>query len=297
MLTQRGKTYACLFLVCASWGSCYLFIELALRSFPPYALTSMRIGLAGVILYALLWLRGARQVPTLSDLRRAFVMGFFMSFLSAGLMTVGQKYVPSGTVAIIMGSTPLWMVIAAWLLLHESPPSRRQCLGLLLGTASVILLGIRQGSLGMGSAFGMVCLALNIAGWVGGSLYAKLHAHDTQLTVHQTSALMLMAGGLELCLTSLVLGEQVNFCSLPALAWISLLILIFFGGITAYSCYFWLLEHTSTAVAISYDYVNPAIGMLLGRLVTNEPLDALKVGICFSIIAALYLVVTGGRKI
>ena len=89
----------CLLLVSASWGSCYLFIELALRSFPPFLLTATRLGCAGLILFAGLWFLGHRAVPTRRDLKFAFTTAFFMSVLSAGLMTVGQQYVPSGTVA------------------------------------------------------------------------------------------------------------------------------------------------------------------------------------------------------
>ena len=287
----------CLFLVSASWGSCYLFIELALRSFPPFLLTATRLGCAGLILFAGLWLLGHRAVPTLRDLKFAGTTAFFMSVLSAGLMTVGQQYVPSGTVAMVMGSIPLWMVLAGWIFLKENKPTRRQTVGLLIGTASVIILGIRQGSLGMGSAFGMMCLACNMAGWVGGSLYAKAHAHDTKLTVLQSTALMLMAGGTELLLISLLMGERLDVEAVPMLGWASVLVLIFFGSITAYTYYFWLLEHTSTAVAISYDYVNPVVGMVLGYLVTGEPIDAVKAGICGAIILALYFVITGSRRL
>ena len=293
----KTKTLLCLSLVCASWGSCYLFIELALRSFPPFMLTSMRLLAAGALLFPLLRLFGHRELPTLADVKCAAVNAFFMSVLSAGLMTVGQQYVPSGTVAIVMGSVPLWMVIAGWLFLKEEKPSPRQGLGLLIGMLSVMLLGWRQGSLGMGSAFGMLCLALSIAGWVTGSLYAKAHTHDTRLSVFQSTALMLMAGGLELLVISTFMGERLDLSTVPAFSWLAVGILVVFGGITAYTCYFWLLEHTSTAVAISYDYVNPAIGMLLGWLVTGESIDAVKVGICGTIALALYFVITGNRRI
>ena len=114
----------CLFLVSASWGSCYLFIELALRSFPPFLLTATRLGCAGLILFAGLWLLGHRAVPTLRDLKFAGTTAFFMSVLSAGLMTVGQQYVPSGTVAMVMGSIPLWMVLAGWIFLKENKLAR-----------------------------------------------------------------------------------------------------------------------------------------------------------------------------
>ncbi len=296
-LHYRAKVLFCLFCVCLSWGSCYLFIELALRSFPPFLLTSIRLGLAGLILYPLLWLMGHRTRPALADIRRAFITSFFMSVLSAGLMTVGQQHVPSGTVAITMGSVPLWMVLAGWLFLKESSPTPRQWLGLLLGTCSVVLLGIRQGSVGMGSAFGMMCIAMNIGGWVAGSIYTKKHSHDTSLSALQTTAVMLIAGGIELLLCSLLLGERLDIQAVPPFGWFSVFVLIVFGGIVAYTCYFWLLEHTSTALAISYDYVNPAIGMVLGWLVTGESIDAIKVAICASIALALFCVVTGNRRV
>ena len=287
----------CLFLVCASWGTCYLFIELALRSIPPFLLTATRIGCAGLIMFPALWLLGQREKPTLQDVKFAFCSSFFMSVLSAGLMTVGQQYIPSGTVAMIMGSVPLWMVIAGWLFLKEKKPSAKQAFGLVLGTGCVIFLGYRQGSVGMGSAFGMLCLALNITGWVAGSLFAKAHAHSTRLSVLQSTSLMLIAGGIELLIISVLLGEKLDVQAVPMLGWVSVVVLIFFGGITAYTCYFWLLEHTSTAIAISYDYVNPVVGMILGYLVTGEPIDSIKIGICFGIILALYFVVTGNRRI
>jgi drug/metabolite transporter (DMT)-like permease len=93
------------------------------------------------------------------------------------------------------------------------------------------------------------------------------------------------------------MGESLDVQAVPMLGWVSVLVLIFFGGVTAYTCYFWLLENTSTAIAISYDYVNPVVGMVLGYLVTGEPIDSIKIGICFGIILALYFVITGNRRI
>jgi len=253
--------------------------------------------MAGLLLYLLLWIMGHRKYPVLADIRRAFITAFFMSVLSAGLMTVGQQYVPSGTVAITMGSVPLWMVLAGWLFLKESPPSVRQRVGLLLGTCSVVLLGIRQGSIGMGSAFGMMCIAMSIGGWVAGSIYSKKHTHDTNLLSLQSTALMLIAGGVELLLCSLLMGEHLDIQTVSLFGWCSVFVLIIFGGIVAYTCYFWLLEHTSTALAVSFDYVNPAIGMILGWLVTGESIDVVKISICILIAIALFCVITGNRKV
>jgi len=292
---HRVKVALCLFLVSASWGSCYLFIELALRSFPTFFLTGARLGLAGCLLFVILWLLGNRKMPTCGDLKRAFIVSFFMVYIGAGTMTIGQNYVPSGIVAMTMGSTPLWMVIAGWIFLKERRPTLQQTFGLLLGTGSVLLLGFRQGSTDGASAFGMLCLAMSIAGWVAGSLYSKAHEHDTELSLLQTTSLMLLCGALQCLVTSVVLQEEFCFAEVTMLSWFSLAALVLLGGITAYSSYFWLLSHTSTAVAISYDYVNPVVGILLGWIVTGEPIDSVKIAICFSIITALFFVIAERR--
>ena len=60
----------------------------------------------------------------------------------------------------------------------------------------------------------------------------------------------------------------------------ALLYLVIFGAIIAYTCYFWLLLHTRTVVAISYEYVNPVIGVFLGWLLAGEQVDGVIVTAC-----------------
>ncbi|MCQ2445087.1 MAG: EamA family transporter, partial [Mailhella sp.] len=175
-------------------------------------------------------------------------------------------------------------------------PSGMQCAGLLLGSAGAMTLGVQQGSVGAGSAFGMVCIALNIAGWVAGSFVSKRTAGRSRLTVMQSTALMLMTGGLQLLAVSLMLGERCDWPAVTAEGWTSLCVLIMFGGITAYACYFWLLANTGTAVAISYDYASPIVGMLLSHFVTGEEIGLLKAGTCAVILTALTLVVCGEKR-
>ena len=42
------------------------------------------------------------------------------------------------------------------------------------------------------------------------------------------------------------------------------------GTLVAYSCYIWLLTHVSIALAVSYEYVVPVVGIILGWYVGGE---------------------------
>ena len=65
---------ACLAATWFIWGSTYLAIKLALRSFPPFLQNGTRFLLAGSIL--LLWARWRGQaMPTLGQWRNALVVG------------------------------------------------------------------------------------------------------------------------------------------------------------------------------------------------------------------------------
>ena len=53
------RAYAALASVCFFWGTTYLGIRMALESFPPLMLVSLRFSVSGAILLAAAFLRGA----------------------------------------------------------------------------------------------------------------------------------------------------------------------------------------------------------------------------------------------
>ncbi|MFQ8888762.1 MAG: EamA family transporter [Bilophila wadsworthia] len=72
----------------------------------------------------------------------------------------------------------------------------------------------------------------------------------------------------------------------------ALLYLVIFGAIIAYTCYFWLLLHTRTVVAISYEYVNPVIGVFLGWLLAGEQVDGVIVTACCLTVLSVFFIVS-----
>ena len=76
---------------------------------------------------------------------------------------------------------------------------------------------------------------------------------------------------------------------------LGLLFLIFFGSLTAFSAYAWLLKHFEPTLVATHTYVNPIVAVLLGWALAGEKLTAsilLSMGLA---ILAISLVNRGSR--
>ena len=298
MLTTRQKHIAqvlgCLTLVYISWGSCFISIKFAIESFPPFMMCGLRMMLAGVLLYLWSWARGERNLPTRKDLSQSFILAFFMVFMASGFLAKGQESISSGTAAMILGAVPIWMVLGGWLFCGDPRPSLVQFFGLGTGFAGLILLSVNQTASGTDSGWGILLVLCAAFGWVTGSFLSKKQASETQLSVIQTSGLLMFIGGLQSLVGAAVLGEFSTFSmdSVTPLSAGALLYLVIFGAIIAYTCYFWLLLHTRTVVAISYEYVNPVIGVFLGWLLAGEQVDGVIVTACCLTVLSVFFIVS-----
>ena len=288
-------TIACLVLVYMSWGSCYISVKFALESFPPFLLCGIRMSLAGGILYLATWLYGERTRPTFADCRQCFILAFFMVLISSGFLCKGQETLPSGVAGMFAGMVPIWMVIGGWLFLHEPRPRKLQYIGLAGGTFGILLLSLNQGMSGLTSWWGPVFLLLGTLGWVTGSFYSKVHAGETKLSVMRVSALLMFIGGLQSLLAAAALGERVVPAAVTPESWFALAALVLFSGIVAYTSYFWLLMNTRTEVAVSFEYVNPVIGVFLGWLIGGERISMVVFTACICIVGSVFFVVAGHR--
>src|SRR5690349_15394540 len=95
------------------WGSTFLAIKFAVETLPPLLMAAGRFLVAGLILYTLLRLKGV-AAPTWRQWRSGAVTGALLLLFGNGMVTWGQQTVPSGRAALLIATTPLWMVILSW---------------------------------------------------------------------------------------------------------------------------------------------------------------------------------------
>lgn len=269
------------------WGSTYLAIRYAIESIPPLLMLGARFGVAGGAMYIGLMIRGAAR-PTLRQWQSATILGGLMLCVGTGSLAWAEQYIPSGVVALLVTSVPLWIVLLDWLWKGGRRPRASVFAGFLLGFAGVALL-MGPASLDGGGVLEILAAGMVLIGSLSWST-ASVHARDADLPKDPflATAMQMFSGGVLLTLAGLISGEgRALDPSLITLAsFFGWSYLVVFGSFIAFSAYVWLLRNAPPAAVSTYAFVNPIVAVILGWMFLGEPLNG-RIG------GAVLLLVTG----
>jgi drug/metabolite transporter (DMT)-like permease len=277
------------------WGSTYLAIRFAIETLPPALMVGTRFLAAGGIMYIWLRLRGA-EAPKAIHWRSAVILGILMPVFGTGVVVWAEKRVPSGTAALLVAVEPLWIVLLQWLRPDGKRPKAAVIGGVALGLAGLYLLVDTGSEKSHGSLFAQGVLLLAALSWAVGSLYSR-SAPQAKAKFLGTAMEMLVAGVVLISL-GLVTGEASHFSfgAPSAKSWLSLLYLIMFGSIIAYTAYVWLLRTVTPTLVSTYAFVNPVVAVFLGWAFASEPLNARMIAAAAIIVGAVALITMGGKE-
>ncbi|MBA2453627.1 MAG: EamA family transporter [Chloroflexia bacterium] len=271
--SHRGRVLAAFFAIYFIWGSTFLAVSFAIDTLPPLMMASVRFLIAGGLLYAWARRRGAAR-PMPVNWTSAVVVGGALILLGTGGAVWAQQRVPSGIIAMLATTVPLWIVLLDWLRPGGSRPTGRIVIGLAAGFAGIgILTGpaAMPGGVNIDRVGALVMLLASFA-WAAGSLYAR-KARMSSCPLLST-AMQLLTGGALLMVAGLGMGEWRRFdITQVSMASIWALIFLTFGSLVAYTAYTWLMTVESPARISTYAYVNPVVAVLLGWMFAGELLD------------------------
>src|SRR5579862_6842326 len=125
--------------ICVIWGTTYLAIKIALDTVPPFTMGGLRYAFAGTALAVILRALGHRLPPP-SHWRRLSIISFFMLLLGNGGVVWGEQYVPSGLTAVLIATSPFWMVSVDAMVRKGQQLHARQWAGLVIGFLGIVLL-------------------------------------------------------------------------------------------------------------------------------------------------------------
>lgn len=283
------------FLIYVVWGSTYFFIGVALRDFPPFLLGALRFTIAGIILLGICHLRG-EQVFRRSLVMRSAVSGIILLFIDMAVVMLAQRYVTSSFVAIIASSTALWILLLDVPMWKSNFRSFFTIAGGIMGFSGVAMLYMEQlGSEGLlpHSERGFLLLVFGCISWASGTLYAKYRSsREEKVNAFAGSAWqMLFAGGM-FWICSLFNKDlmDVSLSGVSTASWLSLVYLILFGSLLAYSAYVWLLKVRPATEVGTHAYVNPLIAVLLGVFIGNEKVTLVQISGLLLILLGVMLI-------
>ena len=120
--------------IALTWGSSFLFIEIALESFEPALITFLRIvfGTSTIV-----WLRKARAPVERKDWPAVVVVGLLWMSIPFLLFPIAQQWIESSLAGMINGAVPLFAALVATIA-SRRPPGAAQAAGLVVGFGGVI---------------------------------------------------------------------------------------------------------------------------------------------------------------
>lgn len=291
---NRLKIIIAYFLIYVVWGSTYYIIGLALKGFPTFLLGAVRFSTAGILLLFYAVWKG-EIIFKKKLLKSSAISGIILLFFDMIAVMIAQRYINSSLTAIIAASTTIWIMLLDIPMWKKSFSNIFSVTGVAMGFFGVSLLYIEQLNTANSSntATGIIILVFGCISWAFGTLYTKYYSSEKQMPDHFAGSAwqMLFAGGM-FWIFSFLLGEvnQFNIFHVSFRAWLSLIYLIIFGSLLAYSAYIWLLKVRPAAEVATHGYVNPFVAVFIGSVFGNEQLTLTQlIGLCIIIISTVLM--------
>jgi drug/metabolite transporter (DMT)-like permease len=294
---MKTKIWIALVALYIVWGSTYLAIRFSVETIPPFLHAALRFLISGAVLF--IWRRMAGDpAPTLSNWKSTAIVGAALLLGGNGFVAWAEQTIPSGIAALMISTSPFWLVLFESMRSGGAKPTWQSILGLIIGFGGVfILIGPAEIMGGEGSfdTFGIILLLFAPFFWSLGSIYAR--GADMPKSTLLGTGMEMLAGAVALFIVSLARGELNGFSvgDVSMRSWLGLAYLITFGSLVGFVSYGYLLHNAPISLTSTYAYVNPVVAVFLGNLLADEPLNA-RILIASAIIIGSVVLINSTRQ-
>ncbi len=292
------KTLLAFAIIYFVWGSTFQAIRVGVREVPPLVLASMRFFVAGAVLF--LWMRlSGTPSPSRREWLAASVLAVCIFVLDYGLLFWAEQRVPSGIAAVMLATIPVFMALSEIIFLRTQRLTFRLALALLVGIGGVSVLVSRSVNIGEApiDRSGAIALVIAAMSWsIASALTRKLPLPASKV---MSSGAQMLAGGILLALTAVILGEFRGFhiAAVSRGAWFALAYLIVAGSIVGFTAYVWLIHHESPTKVGTYAYVNPVVAVIVGYFLGGETVGPRTLlGTLLVLVSVIVITTTRARK-
>lgn len=268
------------------WGTTYLGIRIAVESIPPWFITSIRQGIAALIVLGILIYKKQLSWIGWNNLKFQLIPSLLMIVIANGFTTIAEQSLPSGLTSIMSALSPVIIFIGG-ILFGIEKPSLKGLIGVLLGFLGVVFI-FRNGLediLDPNYKTGMLFLSIAIISWSAGTVYSKKHTHKSNNIALNLFYQFSISSLIQFVL-AFIFSSNTDVSSWSVRSILATLYLAIFGSVLAFFAYHYALKRV-TAVQVSIlNYVNTIIAVFLGWLLLDEV-------ITFDFIIATALIILG----
>lgn len=144
-----GRAWALLVALALLWGASFVFIKVAAEDMPPFTLVFFRVGIAALVLHAVVL---ARRMPYPSQpvfLARYLVMGLLNNFVPFTLIVYATARLGAGSASILNATAPIFALVVAHIATQDERITPAKLIGILLGMGGVAVMAGPQAVAGL----------------------------------------------------------------------------------------------------------------------------------------------------
>ncbi|WP_207479663.1 DMT family transporter [Arenibaculum pallidiluteum] len=279
------------------WGASYTFIRIGVGTIPPVTLIAARTAMAGLLLLALMRLRGIALPRDRGVWGRLMVQACLNSAVPFTLIAWAELTVEAGLATILNATTPVFAFLLSLALARGQATDRRKLAGVVLGLAGICLIvgpGV-LGGLGRDVAAQLAIVAATVC-YAGAALFGR---NFSGLHPMVPAAGSLICGAALLIPLSLVVDRPWTLSPSPASLG-ALLGLSVFSTALAFVIYFRLIRTLGSVGTTAQAYLRVPFGVAIGMIFLGEqPTPTAWAGLAFVVlgVAAMTMPARAGARV
>ena len=271
--TPGPSSWALLFFLSLVWGGAFMSMAVALEQYGPFTVAAGRISIGALALLAVV----AVTRPSDLAIREPKILGLIVLLgvlnfaLPFSLLAWGLQRVPSAFAGVAMGSSPIFVLLLAYLFLPDEQIGPRRIAGVILGFAGLLVLILSGASAGLGAGGTVAARIACVAAALSYSVGAILIRRAPPIPPMVFTAGMLTAGALALTPLAILVEGLPEITGTRA-TWAVLYAGIFPTGL-AFLLRVVLIRSAGPIFMSLVAYIVPLWAILLGVLLLDETLS------------------------
>jgi len=265
------------------WGSSFLFIRIGVEQLSTFQLVFMRTAIAAVGLNLVAFLRGTRLPADRKTIRDLLILGVVNTVFPFSLITWGEKTIESGLAAVLQATAALFTMVVAHFVFVDERITWRTLGGLVFGFTGVVVLATRSAGGDAIPADARLHLLGQLAIVAASFCYALGGAYSRKAIQRRLEPIVAAAGAMTV--TAVISGiaayaaplvggaAPIALDRLAPRVLVAILTLGLLNTFLAYLIFYSIIQQLGAARASMVTYVIPPIGVALGALFLDEPVD------------------------
>jgi drug/metabolite transporter (DMT)-like permease len=292
--TSRILIFIAFIAIYIIWGSTYLLNKVVVTELPPFFLASIRFLTAGISMITIAAILKVDLSISKKQLLNTVIISFLFLVYGNSVFVWALQYLSSGFSSLIASTQPLFVLIIMKII-DRKPLKLKSLIGVFLGVVGMyLLISQREITATENSFLGIAVMLTCVLSWSYGSVFVSKATLPKNYLV--SAGYQMIIGGLIQMVISISLQETWSSPSdWSSNVQLSMLLLVVFGGIIAFTAFNYLLKKVATEKVATSAYVNPIIALFMGWYFLDEKLTTQSIVASIILLTGVYFIASRKR--